>query len=76
MQKTQIVHCPTCGSLAKRQLITIELASLPHREERPQCIRTECPHCDYLMVLCVCENQLTQVYAPITNLTRAVSSPQ
>lgn len=46
--------CPNCGSSAaeRHQLLTEELT------------RTQCPHCDYLMVSCTLTNRVLEAYAP------------
>ena len=50
------VHCPNCGNLAERQ----------YNKSRRQ-TRTQCSHCDYLMVTSESKDNLMQViesYAP------------
>jgi ribosomal protein S27AE len=49
--------CPNCGSSAaeRRQLMTEQLT------------RTQCPHCDYLMVSCSRTNRVLESYAPGIN---------
>jgi predicted RNA-binding Zn-ribbon protein involved in translation (DUF1610 family) len=49
----QSVRCPNCGSLAEREYIT-----------RSQIVRTQCPSCDYLMILCSRTNKVIEAYAP------------
>lgn len=47
------VHCPNCGQGAER----IHL-------EREQLTRTQCPHCDYLMITCTRTGKVIEAYAP------------
>ncbi|MEO0645957.1 MAG: hypothetical protein AAFZ17_07370 [Cyanobacteria bacterium J06650_10] len=49
----QRVHCPTCGSSAERYHLS-ETAT----------IRTQCAHCDYLMVSCSKTGRVIEAYAP------------
>ena len=59
MQNAQIVRCPNCGSLAKRQLLG----------DRPVAanelvLQTACPVCDYLMVMSWPTGRVIEAYAP------------
>ena len=49
----QRVHCPTCGSAAER-----------YQVDGSNNIRTECSHCDYLMVYCSETGRVIESYAP------------
>lgn len=49
----QRVHCPTCGRSAERY----------HLLESAR-IRTQCAHCDYLMVACAKTGSVIEAYAP------------
>ncbi len=49
----QIVCCPNCGSSAER-----------HYVSSSQIIRTQCPSCDYLMIVCSLTNNVIEAYAP------------
>lgn len=49
----QRVHCPTCGSSAERYHMADE-----------RVIRTQCPCCDYLMILCSQTGKVIESYAP------------
>ncbi|NJO41221.1 MAG: replication restart DNA helicase PriA [Cyanobacteria bacterium CRU_2_1] len=53
MQTTQIIRCPNCGSPATR-----------HHSSSRQLISTECPTCDYLMILCSSTSKVIEAYAP------------
>lgn len=49
----QIIHCPNCGSRAERE----------HISER-NVVQTECPSCDYFMVIHAETAQVVEAYAP------------
>ena len=51
--KVQRVHCPTCGSAAERYSLSAE-----------SIVRTQCSHCDYLMVMCSKTGRVIEAYAP------------
>ena len=53
MQTIQAVRCPNCGSFAEREYLSSH-----------QLIRTQCPSCDYLMILCSETNRVIEAYAP------------
>lgn len=53
MLDKQLVRCPNCGSQAERHYI----------DDR-HLIRTQCPSCDYLMILCAKTNRVIEAYAP------------
>jgi hypothetical protein len=52
MQTIQVIHCPNCGSQAERHYLQSSLT------------RTQCPHCDYLMVTCSRTGKVIEAYAP------------
>ncbi|MFO5494941.1 MAG: hypothetical protein ACLBM6_20935 [Cuspidothrix sp.] len=63
MQRAYIFPCPNCGSEAKRQFLTDE--KLAHKYSLiNQIIRTECPVCDYLMVIRSLDGSVIEAYAP------------
>lgn len=66
MQRAQIVRCPNCGSEAQRQLITDEYKGQRHCLAN-QISRTECPVCDYLMVMRSLDGSVIEAYAPGIN---------
>jgi len=49
----QRVNCPTCGSSAERYHLTDAAR-----------VRTQCSHCDYLMVSCSKTGRVIEAYAP------------
>ena len=53
MVTLQKVNCPTCGSFAERQ-----------HSLSDNLVRTQCPRCDYLMVLCSKTGRVVEAYAP------------
>jgi protein-tyrosine-phosphatase len=53
MQTVQVVCCPNCGSPAERY----------HLASR-QITRTQCPTCDYLMIMCTRTGKVIEAYAP------------
>lgn len=55
----QTVHCPTCGSLAERRLMSSCQTSIGE-----YCIRTACPSCDYLLVSGSLTGRVLESYAP------------
>lgn len=60
----QRVHCPTCGSFAERQELGDRLV--------PGCdyvVRTECSHCDYLLVMSLSTGNVIEAYAPGQSIT-------
>lgn len=55
----QTVHCPTCGSLAERRLLSSCQSSIGE-----SCVRTACPACDYLLVTGSLTGRVLEFYAP------------
>ena len=55
----QTVHCPTCGSLAERRLLS---NCQPFIGEH--CLRTVCPTCDYLLISGSLTGRVLESYAP------------
>ena len=53
MQIVQKIRCPNCGSEGER-----------HYLSSSQMIRTQCPTCDYLMVMCSQTGKVIEAYAP------------
>ncbi|EKQ69854.1 replication restart DNA helicase PriA [Leptolyngbyaceae cyanobacterium JSC-12] len=47
------IYCPNCGSPAERHTLTKE-----------KLIRTQCHHCDYLMITCSQTGKVIEAYAP------------
>lgn len=52
-ETVQIVHCPTCGHLAKRQLL-----------RQRGVVKTECDRCDYLLVTRAETAQVVEAHVP------------
>jgi hypothetical protein len=63
MNTIQTVHCPNCGSLAQRRFFD---SNSPVCQACPdhQVAQTECPVCDYLMVMCWKNGSVLEAYAP------------
>lgn len=53
MPAYQMVHCPNCGSPAER-----------HRCPEQRVTRTQCSHCDYLLITCTESGRVIEAYAP------------
>ena len=49
----QNIRCPNCGSEAERYYLL-----------NSQLTRTQCPTCDYLMVMCSRTGKVVEAYAP------------
>ena len=64
MQRMQIVRCPNCGSLATRQYLNDEQSNHTQHLVGGEIIRTECPVCDYLMVMRSLDGSVVEAYAP------------
>ncbi len=63
MQRTQIIRCPNCGSLATRQFLNDE-RSIHVQHLGGKIIRTECPVCDYLMIMRSLDGSVLEAYTP------------
>lgn len=50
---SRIVNCPNCGGHAARHYLSEQAL-----------IRTQCPHCDYLMITCSKTGNVVEAYAP------------
>ena len=68
MQEQLMVRCPNCGSFAKRHLLNHQVTATSQKVDSPQVIRTECPHCDYLMMICLKGKEIISVYSPLMSL--------
>lgn len=66
MHVTQTVRCPNCGSSAQRRYFTSEEAAYSSCPSN-QVIQTECPVCDYLMVICSLSGRVVEAQAPGTS---------
>ncbi|MBE7379835.1 MAG: replication restart DNA helicase PriA [Leptolyngbya sp. SIO1E4] len=50
---SHIVNCPNCGGHATRHYLSEQVL-----------VRTQCPHCDYLMITCQKTGNVVEAYAP------------
>jgi hypothetical protein len=78
MQTNQKVRCPNCGSDAWRNYFTSD--DFSHRIcPSNQVIQTECPACDYLMIMCSRNARVVEAYAPgimSSQKNKSLNSPQ
>lgn len=78
MQANQRVRCPNCGSDAWRSYFTSD--DFNHRIcPSNQVIQTECPACDYLMIMCSRNAKVIEAYAPgiiFSQENKSLNSPQ
>ncbi|WP_365940302.1 hypothetical protein [Moorena sp. SIO3I8] len=63
METTQSVRCPNCGNMAQRHYLIGSQAS-HYACAGDQVTKTECPGCDYLMVICSVSGNVIEAYAP------------
>jgi hypothetical protein len=63
MQLTQGVRCPNCGSQALRHILSDRLPQTLRCPDN-RALQTECPTCDYLMVMCSLNGAVVEAYAP------------
>lgn len=63
MHVTQTVRCPNCGSQAKRHHFTSEEATYRVCPGK-LVLQTECPVCDYLMVMCSRNGSVVEAHSP------------
>jgi hypothetical protein len=67
------ICCPNCGSLAQRHLFD-EGAAICQSCPDQQVSQTECPSCDYLLVMCRKNGKVLEAYAPgITAITEPLT---
>ncbi|HEY9752938.1 MAG TPA: hypothetical protein V6C46_08300 [Coleofasciculaceae cyanobacterium] len=62
MDLLTVVRCPNCGSFAHRLLS--DRLPFCHRCPDHQVAKTECPVCDYLMLMCWQDGKVLEAYAP------------
>ncbi len=72
--------CPNCGSNATRTYLTGHEA-IYNRCVSNLVIQTECPNCDYLMIMCarngiVIEAYAPSISAPVSNFKLLEASPE
>lgn len=63
MKTTQTVCCPNCGGMAERRNFIYQFSDCD-KCPRSQVVRTECPHCDYVMTICAIGCDVVEAYAP------------
>lgn len=68
MQLKQDVRCPNCGGQALRHTLSDRLPQTLKCPEN-KATQTECPACDYLMVMCTLNGAVIEAYAPGTPLS-------
>ena len=69
------ICCPNCGSLAQRHLFD-EGAALCQSCPDDQVSQTECPSCDYLLVMCWKNGKVLEAYGPgIPTVAKLLTSP-
>ena len=57
----QVVRCPTCGNKAERKYCSSNSRPYYSCCDHPL-IRTECPTCDYLMVVSALDGRVLETY--------------
>lgn len=68
MNRTFKVPCPNCGNPATRSYFTGREAK--HNNcPKNQVIQMECPHCDYLIVMCSVSGNVVEAYNSYTSLS-------
>ena len=70
------VRCPNCGSPAHRHLYDEGLSRCQSCPDQ-QVAQTECPECDYLMVICWKDGKVLEAHSPgRSGILASCSSPQ
>jgi hypothetical protein len=67
MNANQTVRCPNCGSQAERRYFTSEEAAYSNCPGN-LVLQTECPVCDYLMVMCSRNGSVVEAYSSGTQI--------
>ncbi|GAB4535542.1 MAG: hypothetical protein Tsb0014_22590 [Pleurocapsa sp.] len=66
MEITYVVSCSNCGNLATRRYFTSN--EVNHSQcPKGRVIQTECPVCDYLMVMCSLSGNVIEAYDSSTS---------
>lgn len=60
----QTVHCPNCGSLAQREICTLDANPSGTTRASQTVVRTQCRTCDYLLVTSSDWVKVIESYAP------------
>lgn len=68
------IRCSNCGNFAQRHLCDEETSCQTCPDQL--IARTECPHCDYLLIMCWKNGQVLEAYAPgtVVNTTLFLNS--
>ena len=67
MDKTYTIPCSNCGALAVRTHFISQATKCSSCPEN-QVIQTECPSCDYLMVICSQSGNVIEAHASSTSV--------
>ncbi len=66
MDINQTIPCPNCGGKANRRYF-ISNETIYHRCQGDRIIQTECPECDYLLVMCSLSGSVIEAYSSSTS---------
>jgi hypothetical protein len=69
----QTVRCPNCGSKAERRYFVSQESAYSFCPSH-HVVQTECPACDYLMIMCSRNGSVVEAYAPGTQSVKRASS--
>ncbi len=61
MDINHTIPCPNCGGKANRRYFISNEATY-HRCQADRIIQTECPECDYLLVMCSLNGSVIEAY--------------
>lgn len=76
MNRTFEVPCPNCGDAATRSYFTSQEARYSNCPQN-QVIQVECPHCDYLMVMCTVSGNVIEAHDSSTfSFTKLQDKPK
>ena len=69
MNQTYTVRCSDCGSLALRTLL-IDTVNKFNSCRCPgnQTVKTECPNCDYLLIICSANGKVVDAHSSSTSV--------
>ena len=73
MQEKQMVRCPNCGKLARRERFNKLLSGYMNSSGKAV-TKTECKHCDYLMIMGSDDGKVLEAYAPGISFKRMTSA--
>lgn len=66
MDINRTIPCPNCGGAANRRYF-ISNEAIYHRQKGARIIQTECPVCDYLLVMCSLSGRVIEAYPSSTS---------